>query len=168
MYNVIFINGAPGTGKSTTAIMLQKQLDSPYIEFSDFREWHLDNEWINENKEEEHMSFENLIFVLKNYIKHNYKNVLVTDLRDYRTIQIPELFNTGEYCIITLIVNDDEILKKRILARSSGFKDYGKAIEWNKREQDRHMLPNEIRIDTTKLSSEDVVSEILKHLRVKV
>lgn len=169
MYNLIFINGAPGTGKSTTAELLQKELDSPYIDFGNLRIFHLNWDWSNQSSEEEEMSFENLIYILNNYIKHKYSNVIVTDLRDYRTKQIPQLFSKNEYIIFTLIVSDDTILKKRVLneTRDSGYKDFEKAIEWNRREIDRPLLPNEIKIDNTNLTVDNVLKNILNHLKIE-
>lgn len=167
MYNLIFINGAPGTGKSTTAELLQKELDSPYIDFGNLRIFHLKRDWSNQSGEEEEMSFENLIYILKNYIKRKYTNVIVTDLRDYRTKQIPQLFSETEYIIFTLVVSDDAILKKRVLneTRDSGYKDFEKAIEWNRREIDRPTLQNEIKIDNTNLPADNVLKIILNHLK---
>src|SRR5690349_16164689 len=105
MANLIFINGAPGTGKSTTAKLLQISLASPFLEFSDLRIWHLNREWTNQSVAEEQMAFENLVFVLHNYVKYNFQNVIVTDLQEFRTQQIPELFPARAYNIFTLTVN---------------------------------------------------------------
>src|SRR3989344_461172 len=82
MKKLIVISGSPGSGKSTICSLLKEKLNSPYIEFSSLQEFHLNNEWTNWNEDGEKMAFENLIFVLKNYIKHGYKNVILTDLRD--------------------------------------------------------------------------------------
>jgi hypothetical protein len=169
MTNLIFINGAPGVGKTTTASFLQKELNSPSIDFGNLRIFHLKRDWSNQSDEEEQMSFENLVYILRNYIKHNYKNVIVTDLRDYRIKQIPELFSKDEYRIFTLTVANDEVLKGRVLeeTRDSGYKDFQKAIEWNKREVDRPLLQNEVKIDNTDLTPEQVLQIVINHLTDK-
>lgn len=75
-YDLIIFGGAPGSGKSTICEILQKRLNSPLIDFGWLREFHLDREWKRANEEEKQMAFENLIFILKNYIKHKYKNIM--------------------------------------------------------------------------------------------
>ena len=69
---IIFLGGAPGTGKTTTSKLLYKKLkNSALVELSWIRGFHLDNSWSNATDNEEKMSFENLVFILKNYIKNN-------------------------------------------------------------------------------------------------
>lgn len=44
----------------------------------------------------------NLIFMLKNYIKNDYKNVIVTDLLEKRIAQINEHFYPDMYAILEM------------------------------------------------------------------
>jgi adenylate kinase family enzyme len=168
MTPLIFINGAPGVGKTTVAKLLKEKLDSPYIDFGWLREFHLKRDWSNHSEKEEQMSFENLVFILKNYISYNYSNVIVTDLLEFRTQQISKLFSVQEYKIFTLIVNDYAVLKERVLdeTRDSGFRNFERALEWNKEVTDRVNLINEIKIDNTQISPEDVVALIYKDIQV--
>jgi adenylate kinase family enzyme len=166
MTNLIFINGAPGVGKTTVAKLLQEKLDSPYIDFGWLRQFHLNKTWSNANEKEEQMSFENLVFILKNYIKNGYSNVIITDLQEFRTQQISKLFDRTEYKIFTLVVNDDEELKARVLneSRDSGYRNFEKAIVWNNELVNRAELPNELKIDNTNLGPKEVVEFIIRHL----
>ena len=131
-YDLILITGAPGSGKSTVSELLQKRLDSPLIDFGNLRILHLDREWKKANSKEERMSFENLVFILKNYIKYDYKNVIAHDLLDDKVLKLAKIFSRRKTAIISLIVKDEE-LKKRVVnpQRDSGFRDVDRALQYN-------------------------------------
>ncbi len=124
MKDLIIIAGAPGSGKSTLTKSLREKLSSVEIEFSVFRNFHLDSEWKNKNEKEENMAFENFLFVVRNYLSHGYKNIIVHDFQDFR---IPQLLAEFKNSIVITLVVDDSELKKRITNRNSGFKDVTKA-----------------------------------------
>lgn len=168
MHNFIFIAGAPGSGKTTISRLLQEKLKCPVIDFGNLRIFHLDREWSNASEEEESMSFENLVYILKNYAKHGYKNVIINDLKDFRIEQIPETFKDYEYLIVTLVINSDEELQKRVTQeRDSGYKNPEKAIEWNYHIKARDMLLGEHKIDNTHNEPEKTVEEIMKLVKMK-
>ena len=132
MKDLIVIGGAPGVGKTTISNLLAKELNSFVFDFGILREVHLDDKWSNASEAEEQMSFENLVFILKNYKKHGYKNVILNDLQDFRIQQIAVFFSDLDYIVFSLFVGDDQELKKRIEGpRDSGWKDVEKALEWN-------------------------------------
>lgn len=163
---LIFIGGSPGTGKTTISKLLRDNLNSPYIDFGWLRELHLDREWKNASETEEQMAFDNLVFMLKNYIKNDYKNVIVTDLLEKRIAQIQDLFQPNVYKIFTLTVSDNEELKRRVLepTRDSGYRNYEEAIAWNRRESERNVLQNETKIDTLEKSPEEVTNSIIEQI----
>lgn len=167
MSEIIIISGAPGSGKTTISNLLRKKLkNSPLIDFGWLREYHLDAQWKKANEKEEAMSFENLIFILKNYLKHGYKNIIVNDLQDYRIIQIPKIFSKHNYKIISLLVNNDSELKRRVLSkRDSGFKNTNAAQAWNNKIIRRKNVKNEYKIDNTHRKPEKTVAEILKIIK---
>ena len=84
MHELIIVRGASGSGKTTICKLLKKKLACPYLELDWLREYHLDQKWTLENKKEEKVAFENLILIAKNYIKHGYKNLMVSHL-DFQT-----------------------------------------------------------------------------------
>ena len=163
MKDLIIIAGAPGSGKTTIAKLLKEKLDSPYIDFGWLREFHLDHEWKKANDIEEKMSFENLVSILKNYTSYNYENVIVTDLLDKRVEEIPELFKNNKYIIISLLIDSDEELKKRVIGeRDSGFKNAEAAIEWNNELKNRGTLANEHKIDNSHNDPNKTVAKIIE------
>ncbi len=167
MVDFIFIAGSPGSRKTTISNLLKNKLNNPpMIDFGWIREFHLDRKWKDASKKEEQMSFENLVFILKNYIKHGYKNIIVNDLQDFRIEQIPKKFSKYNYVIISLIVKDNEELKNRILGeRDSGFKDVKTALSWNKKIIERKNLQNEFKVDNTHRTPRKSVNTILEMIK---
>jgi len=108
--------------------ILYATLQSPYIDFGDVRNFHLDDEWSNQSLREEQMSFENLVYILKNYVRYGYKNVILNDLKDFRVQQISELFAEHDYLIATLVIESDDELAARIKNRNSGFINVERAL----------------------------------------
>lgn len=82
MKDFIFIVGAPGSGKSTIAKILQRKLESPLFEFGWIPEFRNTGKKEIGYSEEESLAFENLVLVVKNYAKHGFKNVIITDLNN--------------------------------------------------------------------------------------
>jgi dephospho-CoA kinase len=162
MYDLIVIAGAPGSGKTTVAHLLHGILESPYIDFGYIREFHLDREWKNANSREEQMSFENLVYILNNYIRYGYKNIIVTDLQDFRVQQIPELFAENSYLIATMVIKSDNELALRIQSRNDGFRDVQRALVWNKQIQERPLVAGEHQIDNTHNEPKRTVDIILR------
>ena len=105
--------------------------------------------------------------VIKNYINHGFKKIIVTDLEDKRIIQLPQIFEDYKFMIFTLFTEDDRVLKSRVMesTRSSGYRDYQSAIKINKSISASAILANEIKIDSTIKSPDQIVNIILKSLK---
>src|SRR5688500_17528150 len=163
MPSLLFIGGAPGSGKTTVSRLLHETFQSVMIDFGTLREFHLDNLWTKQSEKEEQMAFENLVFILKNYIRNGYKNVIVNDLKDFRIEQIPEVFADDDYLIVTLILYDDEELRARVLDpnRDSGWRNVEKALEWNRAVIERPAVRNEHKLDNTANTPEKTAQEII-------
>ncbi|MBE0698672.1 MAG: hypothetical protein IH586_17275, partial [Anaerolineaceae bacterium] len=80
--DILFIHGAPGVGKSTIAEALHRRLNSPWFEFGWIPEFRQKGEVTLPYEEEEQLSFENLCLVVRNYLRHGFRNIILTDLRD--------------------------------------------------------------------------------------
>ena len=169
MVDIIFINGSPGSGKTTISKLLRKKLKgSPLIELDWLRCYHLNEKWTNASKNEEQMSFENLKFMLKNYVENGYKNIIVTGFQEFRIKQISKMFQKYNYVIISLIIKDKVELKNRILGnRDSGFKNFKKSISWNNNIVKRKDFKNESKIDNTHRNPNKTINLILNVLEKK-
>lgn len=163
MPSLIIIGGAPGSGKTTVSRLLHETFQSVMIDFGTLREFHLDNWWTKQSEKEEQMAFENLVFILKNYIRNGYENIIVNDLKDFRIEQIPQTFAAEDYLIVTLVVRDDDELRARVLnpSRDSGFRDVERALAWNRAVIERPAVKNEYKLDNTANRPEDTAQEII-------
>lgn len=166
MYNFVFIFGAQGSGKTTLARLLKEKLNSVHIDFDWIRDFHLNKGWTNTTDIEEEMSFENLVFLLKNYAKHEYKNVIVGGFTEKNIERILSELKDYKNLVITLYLTDDEILKKRVLteSRDSGFRDFEQSISFNKKLRDELHFPNEQKIDNTNQTPEETANQIVAML----
>ncbi len=121
------------------------------------------NKWSNVSDEEEKMALENLIFIINNYWKHGYKNIVATDFQEDVIKTLAETFKDKKCKIISLVITDDEELKKRVLGeRDSGFKNVEDATEWNRKLIERKLLPNETKIDNSHNDPALTVQKILE------
>lgn len=162
MYDLIFLLGAQGSGKTTIAKLLKEKLESPHIDFDWIRGFHLNKEWSNTNDSELEMTLNNLIAILKNYLKHKYQNILVSGFTETDVEKMLNEFKNNRYKIITLIVANDKVLQERVLteSRDSGFRDFEESIKFNRRLREKLTFPNEHKIDNTNQSPEETASYI--------
>ncbi len=158
----IFIHGAPGVGKSSLAWALQAKYQSPCFEFGWIPEFRVKQNSTITYEEEEGIAFENLTLVLKNYVRHGFGNIVVTDLRDPIIRQLSRRFYRYQYLLITLWMENEELLKSRVLdeSRSSGFRDWEYALALNQEIIHRPLMRNEIRLNNDRKSIEELVDEI--------
>ncbi|MCG7380816.1 MULTISPECIES: ATP-binding protein [Paenibacillus] len=167
----IILHGSPGNGKTTLSQRLHEHFRTPYFEFG----------WIPEfralapsvqitQKEEEQLAFENLMLVVKNYNRHGFKHIIITDLNDIRMLDIPKEFEGYNYTILTLCSDQDEVIKYRILNRDNGnsYTDWETSIKMNSLIRGRNKLPNEYRIVNSSSDVETTFQEILKVLEKHV
>lgn len=163
MNDFIFLLGAQGSGKTTIARILKEKLGSPHIDFDWIRGFHLNKDWSNTNNSEERMSIKNLIYLLENYVKNDYKNIIVSGFTEMNIKQVLEELKEYKYKIITLTIKEDDVLKKRVLneSRDSGFRNYEQSIEFNNNIKDSLQFPNETKIDNTYQTPQETVEEII-------
>ena len=167
MTDFIFIHGAPGTGKSSLAWALQAKFQSPCFEFGWIPEFRIKRNSTISYEEEEGLAFENLTLVVKNYVRHGFGNIIITDLRDHIVQQIPDVFEGHTYVLVSLWMDDEEVLKSRVLdlSRSSGYRDWQAAFALNQEIVNRPLMQNEIRFDSARNSVDQLVEEVVKLVR---
>ncbi len=164
--SVLLITGAPGTGKSTVAARLHERLRCPWFEFGwipEFRNLNPHTEISYE--EEERMSFENLMLVTENYLRHGYENVILTDIREAFTDEVRETF-AGRVRVVILYSASEEVLRERVLTRDNGndYRDADAAVEINRRFCEREEKPDELRVRCDDKSAEEVAAAVLEVL----
>ena len=107
--DLIFIAGAPGSGKSTIAKLLHERLHAPLFEFGWIPEFRtLTPGFHISQAHEEALAFRNLVGVIKNYQRSGFRNVIVTDLDDIRNRGLYRLFRRYAYMLCTLTIHDPE------------------------------------------------------------
>ncbi len=144
--DLVIVGGCPGSGKTTICRELWTRWNVvPMIDFGQLRSFHLDREWKNESAEEESIAFDHLVHIVHNYVAHNFRPVLVHDLRDYRVTQTELRFGNLNYRIVTLVC-PDEVIAKRVSGRNEGFTNVSAALEWNRIAMNRPLVAREVRI----------------------
>lgn len=165
MYDYIFILGAQGSGKTTVGRLLKEKLHSPFVDFDWIRDFHLNATWSNTSDVELRMSLENLVFLLENYHTYNYKNVVVVGVDADQLNILVEKFKNLRILIVTLVVHEDEILKKRVLteSRDSGFRDYVQSLQLNEKLKEM-TIENGVTVDNTNQTPEETATHIMNIL----
>ena len=88
--DIIMVHGSPGNGKTTIAAKLHEHFQSPWFEFGWIPEFRMLNPHTSITmREEEQLSFENVVLVAKNYVRHGFRNIILSDLDDVRMLDIP-------------------------------------------------------------------------------
>ena len=155
--SVIFITGAPGTDKSTVAAILHERLKCPWFEFGWIPEFRNRNPHTEISYEdEERMSFENLMLVTENYLRHGFETVILTDIREF-TDEVREKFGDRVW-VIVLYSTSDEVIRERVLGRDNGneYRNADEAVEINRRFIERMPRDGEIRVRCDDISAEEV------------
>ena len=166
--NLIVIHGAPGSGKTTIAELLHAHLKSPWFEFGWIPEFTRRNPHTDiSSREEEQLSFENLMLVTQNYIRHGFEHVILSDLNDVRLLDIARKFHVTPHMIVTLTAEDGDLLKRRMLARTgeNTYKDWPQAQRINTMIAARSPLPNEVRICVEHHGPEEIAAQVLALLK---
>ena len=164
--DVIVVAGAPGTGKTTVCEALRERLASPYLDLGRLRSMHLDRTWQRMSAADEAVAFENLVAMVRNYCRHDFRPVLVSDLTENRLEDILLDLTDLDVRIVTLVLDDPALHKRRVLdeTRDSGYRDWEAALAWNQRTQQRALLAGEHRLNATRLSVDEIVDQILSHV----
>ena len=165
MKDVIFIRGPQGSGKTTIGKILRKHLHfSPYFEFDWIRGYHLDPQWKRASAGEENMSFQNVLFTIKNYLKKKYNNIILIGLEDDLRNELIQKAKIKKYVLVTLTIDSDKELRRRVLteSRDSGFRGVEESLKINRILKRSRLLKNEIKIDNSHNDPNITCQKIIK------
>ncbi len=164
---IIIIVGAPGVGKTTVAKILAKRLNGVYMKLSHLRAFHLDPKWKNASRKEANMAYENLVFIAKNYVRHNYTPVIIEDILTTHSQRLKKDFLGLPIFIVNLVMSNQDTQKKRVLteSRDSGYRNWKDALVINRFYQRRKISSVEMKTDTTTISANSAVNKIISALK---
>lgn len=159
MKDFIFITGTSGIGKSTLAKGLLEHYKTTCVE-----QWMIPEFYSRDGVEEmtgeleELTCWENQVAMLFCFNKLGFKNIIASDIDDLRTGDIPIVFKGYDYITIKLICNDVNQLRAQMKNRpDNGLEDYGLQQKLNMKMMKRPPLVNEVELDVTGLSVNDVL-----------
>ena len=164
MKDYIFITGASGIGKTTLANGLLAHYRTTCIEQSMVPEF-ISRDGVEPmtGELEERTCWENQVAMMKCFHKLGYKNVIASDLDDLRTADIPIVFMGTDFITIKLICNDLEQLREQMKNRpNNGLIDYELQEKMNEKNRKRAPLVNEVELDVTGKSIEQVLEEAIQ------
>lgn len=163
MKDFIFITGASGIGKTTLANGLLEHYRTVCIEQHMIPEF-ISRDGIEEmtGELEERTCWENQVAMLLCFNKLGYKNIIASDIDDLRTADIPVVFKGYNYITIKLICRDLEQIRIQMKNRpNNGLIDYELQKNMNIKNLARKPLVNEVEIDITGKTAEEVRIEVI-------
>ena len=160
----IFVTGASGIGKTTLAQGLLAHYKTTFIEQNMIPEF-ISRDGIESmtGELEELTCWENMVAMLKCFHKLGYKGIIVTDMDDLRTADIPIVFKGSNYITIKLVSSDLEQIRKQMKNRpNNGLIDYELQQKTNDKNLKRDPLVNEVEIDVSGKSIDEVLNEAIE------
>ena len=160
----IFVTGASGIGKTKLAQGLLAHYKTTFIEQNMIPEF-ISRDGIESmtGELEELTCWENMVAMLKCFHKLGYKGIIVTDMDDLRTADIPIVFKGSNYITIKLVSSDLEQIREQMKNRpNNGLIDYELQQKTNDKNLKRDPLVNEVEIDVSGKSIEEVLNEAIE------
>lgn len=163
MLDFIFITGTSGIGKSTLAQNLFRHYRSTYIEQHMVPEFETrDGTEEMTGELEELTCYENTKAMALCFQRLGFQNIIVSDLDDLRTADIPIDFKGYRYITIKLICSDKEQLKSQMRNRpAGGLIDFELQEKCNMKNMTRPLLVNEHEIDIAGMSAGQVLEKAI-------
>lgn len=166
MLDFIFITGTSGIGKTTLAQNLLGRLKTVVIE------QHMIPEFISRDGSEEMTGeleeltlWENTKAMAFCFHRLGYKNVILSDIDDLRTADIPIDFKGYRFLTIKLVCSDLSQIRAQMQGRENGLKDFELQEKCNAKNMNRPPLVNEYVMDVAGKDAEEVLAEAMSILR---
>lgn len=163
MKDFIFLIGTSGIGKSTLAQGLMAHYRSTCIEQHMVPEF-LTRDGVEEmtGELEERTCWENTRAMALCFHELGYRNVIISDLDDLRTRDIPALFRGYDYLTLKLVCRDPAQLRRQMHGRpAGGLIDDELQRRMSEKMLSRPLLVNEHELDVTGLTADAVLSRAI-------
>lgn len=161
----IFIIGAPAVGKTTLAKELYKKLGGVYIEQNTVPEFTIPENVKDEGVFEERVCWGCVLRQAEYFRGLGFHNIVILDFDDLRAREIPMLFRGQSFIIIRMISGDVQQLIAQMEHRrdNEGGLYYPEMAEKiNCKLMTRPMLPNEVTVDVSGKTKEQILEEAEK------
>ncbi|MBS5844031.1 MAG: AAA family ATPase [Clostridiales bacterium] len=160
----IFIIGPSAVGKTTLARELYKHYNGVYLEQNMVPEFIVPNDTEDGGIYEEQLCWENVMLQLKFFYDKGCKNIVSLDLDDYRARELPHIFKGYNFIILRLLCSDMEQIRQQMIHRHNnegGLYVLEQIERSNLVIMNRNLLPNEVKIDVTGKSKEEVLKSVI-------
>ena len=112
---------------------------------------------------EELTCWENQVAMLMCFHRLGYKNIIAADIDDLRTADIPVVFKGTDFITIKLICSDLHQIREQMKNRpNNGLIDFELQEKMNKKNIRRNPLINEVEINVSGKSSEEVLEQAIR------
>ena len=161
MRDFIFIIGTSGIGKTTLGKGLFAHYNGAFVEQNMVPEFGIPKN-VDEGVFEEKVCWECCVAQMMKFHEMGIKNIIGSDFDDLRTADIPEVFKGYNYITIKLICKDLSQLHNQMENRKNGLIDYELQRKCSDKVNKRPLLINEVEIDITNKTSQQVLDEAIK------
>ncbi|SDB51982.1 hypothetical protein SAMN02910317_02671 [Ruminococcaceae bacterium FB2012] len=158
----IFIIGAPAVGKTTLAKELYKKLGGAYIEQNAVPEFEIPPFVKDAGICEEQVCWGCLLRQAEYFRGLGFHNIVILDFDDLRARELPLIFKGQSFMILRLVSSDIRQLLSQMDHRrdnEGGLYDPEMAESIAKKHLARPMLPNEVSLDVSGRTKEQVLEE---------
>ncbi len=161
----IFIIGPSAVGKTTLAKALYEHYHGVYLEQNMVPEFAIPQDCADEGVFEEDICWENVLLQLKYFYEKGFRNIVALDFDDLRTREIPQIFKGYDFITLKLVSGDPEQIRRQMIHRhenEGGLFLLENVEPANARIMGRKLLPNEVQIDISGKTAEDVFNEAVE------
>lgn len=160
----IFIIGPSAVGKTTLAKELYKHYHGVYFEQNMVPEFEIPENVEDIGVYEEQLCWDNVLLQLRFFYEKGLRNIVALDFDDVRTRELPLLFKGYRFITLKLISSDTEQTKQQMIYRHNNegglfVPDYVERA--NAVIMSRKLLPNEVQIDVSGKTKEEVLQEAI-------
>lgn len=161
----IFISGTSAVGKTTLAKKLYTHYQGVYVEQHMVPEFSIPKDCADEGVFEEQVCWDNMLLQCKWFYEKGFRNIVALDFDDRRMCEIPLIFKGYRWIALKLVSSDPAQIRSQMIHRhenEGGLYCPDKIEDSNNKIMGRALLPNEIMIDISGKTKEQVSEEAIR------